>query len=217
MTEVAIFYSFRRCPYAMRARMAIWSSRYKVELREVLLSNKPKELTDISPKGTVPVLKLPSGEVIDESLDVMKFVLKRNDPDGLLFVYEKKRQEIDWLIELFDSGFKYHLDRYKYSDRYEKADRLEHRDEGVAYLRRLDSMLAGGKDFLMGSQLSFLDIALLPFVRQYRIADPNWFDHDMPLASVKKWLNLFLECGLFKNIMGKHPIWQSPERGFQFP
>ncbi|MEO1408021.1 MAG: glutathione S-transferase, partial [Pseudomonadota bacterium] len=178
-----ILYSFRRCPYAMRGRMAISVAGLRVGLREVLLKDKPAAMLAASAKGTVPVLVLPDGTVIDESLDVMRWALGKNDPEGWL-----EHREDD-LIQENDGPFKHHLDRYKYATRYDGTDSMEHRDAGSRFIDRLDAMLAA-TGWLSGPQRGFADIAVFPFVRQFRIADPEWFDtRNWP--NVHAWLN---EC-----------------------
>lgn len=194
-----ILYSFRRCPYAMRARMALDISGTEVETREVLLRDKPPQMLEASPKGTVPVLVLEDGEVIDESLDVMRWALRRNDPE-------------DWqagddtaLIEANDGPFKHHLDRYKYATRYDDADPEEHRAAGSEHLQMLDKRLSDNA-FLCGDRRTMADIALFPFVRQFANTDRNWFDAQ-PIPHLQKWLMGLLESDLFARIMVKRERW----------
>ena len=208
MTEKPILYSFRRCPYAMRARMAIAVSGTQVRLREVLLKDKPDEMLAASAKGTVPVLV--DGEaVIDESLEVMMWALKRNDPEGWL------SRKDDALIAENDGPFKHHLDRYKYSTRYEDADAEEHRAAGFAFLQKLDARLADS-DYLHGAARGFTDIAIFPFVRQFRIADKEWFDA-APIPNVQRWLNALMGSALFKSVMEKYPLWKETGEEITFP
>lgn len=205
----AIFYSFRRCPYAMRARMAIAISQTPVELREVALRDKPEEMLAASPKGTVPVL-VTDGAVIDESLDVMDWALSRNDPEGWLDTPDRS------LIETCDGTFKHHLDRYKYASRYDDdTDSDYHRAQGMDYLRQLEGRLQNSP-FLNGETRRLNDIAIFPFVRQFRIADKDWFDA-APLPRVQKWLAGLMSADLFKSIMKKYPTFRETGEGHSFP
>ncbi|WP_425411123.1 glutathione S-transferase [Hyphococcus sp.] len=209
MTDLPILYSFRRCPYAMRGRMAIAVSDIPVRLREILLRDKPDEMIEASPKGTVPVIVL-SDRVIDESIDVMHWALEQNDPEGWLAAQDTKD-----LIGENDGPFKHHLDRYKYSTRYEDADAEEHRAEGFKFLQKLDAQLAGA-DYLYGASRTLADIAIFPFVRQFRIADMEWFDA-APIPNVQRWLKTLMESDLFKSVMDKYPLWKETGEEFAFP
>lgn len=207
MTVPPVLYSFRRCPYAMRARMAIAMSGTKVTLREIVLRDKPDEMIAASPKGTVPVLINADG-VLDESLNVMRWALQKNDPENWLASLD------DPLIADNDGPFKHHLDRYKYSTRYEDADPAEHREAGAAFLRSLDNRLAGAA-FLTGASRSGADIAIFPFVRQFRIADEPWFDENAG-AHVRRWLSALMQSNLFKSVMKKYPLWKETGEEFEF-
>ena len=201
----------------MRARIAIFLSSYSCELREVVLSKKPKEMVELSPKGTVPVLVLSSGVIIDESLDVMKYVLDQNDKLGILREYKKYQNEMDPILSLFDIKFKYHLDRYKYASRYKETNYLDHREKAMNCLETLTSSFSEKHVYLYSNSLSFLDIALLPFIRQYRIADPQWFDNEMPFISIRTWLHNFLNSEVLRRIMQKYPVWVNGSAGVVFP
>ena len=204
-----VLYSFRRCPYAMRARLAISKSNTLVELREVLLRDKPNHMLLLSPKGTVPVLWLCDGTVIDESFEIMKWAYSTNlSNDG------SKKVNHEDLIALVDSKFKYHLDRYKYSSRFENIDANHHRDCALNILYKVEDVLDIG--WLNGVTPGFSDFAILPFIRQYRIADITWFDSCADIPKVKYWLNEFLNWDGFKNIMKKYPQWQEGQEGIQF-
>ncbi|MDE0590870.1 glutathione S-transferase [Halocynthiibacter sp. C4] len=206
----AILYSFRRCPYAMRARLALASAGIKCELREILLRDKPEEMLAASPKGTVPVL-IAEGEVIDESLDIMLWSLKRNDPEAWLDV----PNEAFALIERSDTEFKTALDRYKYATRYEDADRETEREKAAVFLRDLDQRLSENT-FLFGETRTIADMATVTFVRQYANVDRAWFDtQDWP--HLIRWLEEFLASERFAKIMVKHPVWQSGTKGIDFP
>ena len=217
---IPILYSFRRCPYAMRARLIILLSQIKVELREVKLSNKPEEMTTISKKGTDPVLLLPSNKIIDESLDVMNWALDINDPENIkntIINYEKDTKHI---IKKFDNDFKYHLDRYKYYTRYRDDHKLktqgDHRDLALETLKIVEDILNSQNSWIFGNYPSFLDIAILPFVRQYRIADITWFDEEMPLRKTHRWLMQFLDWQTFIRSMQKYKIWESQDKPVYF-
>ncbi len=200
MTDAPILYSFRRCPYAMRGRMAIAASGVNVRLREILLRDKPEQMLEASPKGTVPVLVL-GDRVIDESIDVMRWALEQNDPEGWLTV-----KDAEDLIEENDGPFKHHLDRYKYSTRYEGADAKEHRTEGFKFLAKLEAQLAD-TPYLYGDNRSLADIAIFPFVRQFRIADMEWFD-ESDIPNVRRWLKTMIDSALFQSVMKKYPLWK---------
>ena len=203
-----ILYTFRRCPYAMRGRMALARAGVRFEWREILLRNKPAAMLEASPKGTVPVMVLPDGLVIDESLDVMLWALAQNDPENWLPDNAEDRQVVFDLIARNDGPFKQNLDRYKYSMRYEDADKEGERTAGYEVIKDLNSRLES-TGFLVGDKLGLTDIAVFPFIRQFRIADPEWFDtQDIP--AVHKWLKTRMESELFLSIMPKQPLW-TPE------
>lgn len=204
-----VLYSFRRCPYAMRARLAIAVSSEGCVLREVKLSAKPEAMLAASPKGTVPVLVLPDGKVIDESLDVMRWALARQDPELWL------HGEDTALIGRNDGPFKHDLDHYKYPDRF-GADPLKHRALGLDFLRELDSRL-GRSSQLCGPVRSLADAAIMPFVRQFAAVDQIWFN-DQALPQLQRWLADFSSSELFNVIMlrvapwspGDRPVWLTP-------
>jgi glutathione S-transferase len=198
MNELPILYSFRRCPYAMRARMALWISDTEAELREVKLADKPAALLETSPKGTVPVLALPGGRVIEESLAIMRWALARHDPENWLAGEEPE------LIARNDGPFKHHLDRYKYDTRYD-SDAGEHRAAALGILQELDDRLIQ-TDNLCGPSRSLADIAIFPFVRQFANHDRGWFDA-LPLRGLQRWLDRHLDSDLFRAVMDKHDPW----------
>ena len=195
-----ILYSFRRCPYAMRARMALAVSGTPHEIREVKLREKPAAMLAASPKGTVPVLVLADGRVIDESLDIMRWALGRNDPEHWLAGDDAA------LIAANDGPFKHHLDRYKYPDRH-GSDPLAHRAQGLAMLVDLDARLVG-QPYLCGQTRSLTDAAILPFVRQFAAVDRRWFDAQ-PFPALHRWLTEGLASPLFAEIMVQWPQWRS--------
>ena len=209
MTARPILYSFRRCPYAMRARMAIAVSGVETELREVVLSDKPGELLAISPKATVPVVLQTNGQVLEESLDIMRWALDQNDPENWLGGYDPE------LIAANDGPFKHALDRYKYPHRYGLEDGTAYRESGLEHLTNLDTMLAK-QDYLSGARRGFTDIALFPFVRQFAATDQPWFE-STALSSLKRWLAQLVESELFANIMGRYPQWTPGDAITVFP
>ncbi|WP_421990407.1 glutathione S-transferase [Qipengyuania sp.] len=196
-----ILYSFRRCPYAMRARMALSVSDAQYEHREVVLRDKPPQMLEASPKGTVPVLVGENGEVLEESLDVMRWALGQSDPEGWL------DRDDPALIEANDGPFKHHLDRYKYATRYDDVDPEEHRAAALDILRTLEERLEAGA-YLCGEQRGFADIAIFPFIRQFANADRAWFDvQDLP--NLQAWLEGLITSDLFTGVMQKHPQWKA--------
>jgi glutathione S-transferase len=193
-----VLYSFRRCPYAMRARMALLVSGTVCEIREVKLRDKPAEMIAASPKATVPVLVLSEGTVIEESIDIMRWALRRNDPEHWLDGDDAA------LIAANDGPFKHHLDRYKYPERH-GSDPDEHRAAGVAMLAVLEARLAGSA-YLCGERRSLADAAILPFVRQFAAVDRDWFDAE-PLPALRRWLMHWIESPQFARIMVNRPQW----------
>lgn len=187
-----ILYSFRRCPYAMRARMALLVSGIACEIREVMLRRKPPDLLTASPKATVPVLVLPDGTVIDQSIDIMRWALRRNDPENWLAGDDKD------LIETNDGAFKHHLDRYKYAVRHD-SDPIEHRAAALAILDELERRLKGSA-YLCGDRRTLVDIAIMPFVRQFAETDRGWFDAQS-LPCVQRWLAGLRASSLFEAVM----------------
>ncbi len=192
-----VLYSFRRCPYAMRARMALRVAGIEVELREVSLRDKPPELLAASPKGTVPVLVMLEGGVIDESLDIMRWALEQNDPERWLAPGE----QMDALIAANDGPFKFHLDRAKYANRYPGTDPTHHRGEAVTLLEPLEERLAQHV-YLFGDNPSLADIAIFPFVRQFSRADAAAFDA-LPFRHLSAWLTTLEASSLYQAVMIK--------------
>lgn len=210
-----ILYSFRRCPYAMRARMAIATAGIGCELREVVLRNKPVEMLNASPKGTVPVLITPSGNVIDESLDVAKWALACHDPELWLAPENGDTDGMNRLIQQFDGPFKHALDRYKYPNRYEGTDPVTARQSGLDHLKLLEQKLAD-QSYLFGARPCLADIAIFPFIRQFANTDRDWFD-TLPLPHVQAWLDGFLQSTRFNAIMKKYQPWQPGDEITVFP
>lgn len=203
-TKRPILYSFRRCPYAIRARMALAYAGVSFELREVVLREKPPMMLAVSAKGTVPVLLLPDGRVIDESIDVMDWALDQNDP--LQWRRESLADKAAVLVSENDIGFKAHLDHYKYADRFPEQSPLHYRSEAEKFLQTLEQNL-GGHRFLLGDQLTFADVAIFPFVRQFAFVDKAWFDKSA-YQHTRRWLQWFLDSSLFLDVMGKFSAWR---------
>ncbi len=206
-----ILYSFRRCPYAMRARLAMVQSGLRWEHREILLKDKPSGMLEASPKGTVPVLILPDGSVIDESLDVMLWALAQSDPDNWL---EGKAEALA-LIKENDGLFKDALDHYKYHVRHPEKSQQEHRRDGEVFLQLLESRLTE-HSYLMGNVPGLADYAIFPFIRQFVNVDPKWFA-EAPYPKLRTWLNGFLESSLFATVMHKFDVWSGEGPGQTFP
>ena len=199
-----ILYSFRRCPYAMRARLALLYGQVDVEHREILLKNKPPQMLEASPKGTVPVLILGNGDIIDESLDVALWALNQSDSQGLL-CYDREAQLE--LIYRNDEEFKYWLDRYKYFVGYPEQSQEHYRREAEKFLVDLEQRL-DDQPFLFGDSVSMADIAIFPFVRQFAFVDKNWFDQT-DYSGLHRWFAYWIDSDEFAAIMVKHPEWLS--------
>ncbi len=211
MTEIAlpVLYSFRRCPYAMRARLALHVSGLAFEHREVVLKNKPAHMLSLSPKGTVPVLWLRSAagdQVLEQSVDIMLWALRQNDPLDWLPASDAGIADAMALIAHNDGPFKRQLDRYKYPNRSSLASGTADRDEAALWLHTLDARLRA-QPFLAGVQFGLADAALAPFVRQYAHTDPAWFAAQ-PWGPLAAWLAAFEGSALFEAIMQKHTPWQ---------
>ncbi|MDQ7048455.1 MAG: glutathione S-transferase [Enterobacterales bacterium] len=198
-----VLYSFRRCPYAMRARLAIAASGIKVELREILLKNKPQAMLEISPKATVPVMQLTNGAVIDESIEVALWALQQNDPLELISAGDNNRQLE--LIATNDFEFKPKLDQYKYAVRFPQKSIQSYRQESEFFLQNLNDRLSIHA-FLMGEQLSLADLAIFPFIRQFAAVDRPWFESS-PYVALVSWLKQRVESSLFIQIMQKYKPW----------
>ncbi|KCZ87310.1 glutathione S-transferase [Hyphomonas johnsonii] len=204
MTAAPVLYTFRRCPYAMRARLALAISGVPVRIREVILRDKPAAMLTASPKGTVPVLVLPDASVVDESLDIMRWALARNDPDGWLGA---DATETDALIAQSDGPFKRALDRYKYPDRHDGADPEADRADGLRILQQWDARIAAAGGQLLAPHRTLADMAIFPFVRQFAATDRDWFSAQS-LPALQAWLAGHLASELFRAIMTKHAQWQ---------
>jgi len=220
MNNKPILYSFRRCPYAMRARIFIKLCEIEVELREVLLRDIPEEMINISPKATVPVLQLNNDTVLDESLDIINWAMDKNDKCNLKNSKLENIKITNEILNTFDSEFKYHLDRYKYNSRYYENEEVQskdmHRDKALEILQIVEKQLNYNNLWLFSNTPSFLDIAILPFIRQYRIADITWFDDRMPYKKVHAWLMRFIEWETFNKIMLKNKPWNKRDKPIYF-
>ena len=196
-----ILYSFRRCPYAIRARMFLSYMEVSVELREVLLNERPQSLYKISSKGTVPVLLLKDGEVLDESLDIMRWAIKQGEQK----LYEDKLNEQNQLIKYNDTKFKYWLDKYKYHVRYLEHSREYYQRKCSKTLAEYDMRLRENA-YLMGDRIRLADIAIFPFIRQCANVDQNWFNNKYP--NLNRWLEIWKQSRLFKSVMMKYNQWK---------
>ena len=196
-----ILYSFRRCPYAIRARMALSYMDVTVELREVLLNERPQSLYEVSSKGTVPVLLLKDGNVLDESLDIMLWAIKQGEQK----LYEDKINEQNKLIKYNDTKFKYWLDRYKYHVRYLEHSRDYYQRKCSKTLAEYDMRLRENS-YLMGDRIRLADIAIFPFMRQCSNVDQNWFNNKYP--NLNQWLESWKQSQHFKSVMMKYNQWK---------
>ena len=191
----------------MRARSAIIVAGIEIELREIVLRDKPAEMLAASPKGTVPVLVLPDGKVIDESWDIMLWALRRNDPHNWLGAEEcHVAAALPWRNEN-DTGFKRNLDRYKYPERHPQQTQSEWRSAGEQFLQRIETQL-NATPFLLGERFSIADAALLPFIRQFAAVDKDWFAA-APYPALRTWLDRYTTSALFETVMKKFPTWKS--------
>ncbi|MEC5213369.1 glutathione S-transferase [Polaromonas sp. CG_9.5] len=220
-----ILYSFRRCPYAMRARLALAVSGQVCELREVVLRNKPQALLEASHKATVPVLRVANGEVLEHSLDIMLWALRQHDPECWLTPPIGSLDAMQAMIAANDGPFKQALDRYKYPHRFLSAqtDASEaarqfaehHRDSAAQWLMTLQNRLEN-HDWLFGASPSLADMALLPFVRQFAHTDAAWFAAQ-PWRALARWLAHWESGALLAQVMAKYPPWQTGQLASFFP
>ena len=212
-----VLYSFRRCPYAMRARLAIAASGTVCELREVVLARKPPALLQTSPKGTVPVLVLvlPAGVVLEQSLDIMLWALRRNDPLQWLPASAQDMADALQLIAQCDGDFKAQLDRYKYPNRYALTDGSVHRALGAQFLQILNERL-GTHRYLLNDHFGLADAAIAPFVRQFAHTDPAWFARQ-PWPALQPWLAAFEASDDFTHVMHKFAAWAEGQPVQTFP
>jgi glutathione S-transferase len=214
-SDLPILYSFRRCPYAMRARLALASSQQMCALREIVLRDKPGDFLLTSPTATVPSLKTPEGKVIDESLDIMIWTLSHHDPEYWLQPGSGSFEDMLSLIDKADGGFKTALDRYKYTTRYDNVDGIEQRTKAASFLRGLNKQLENST-YLFGLRPTLADMAIAPFVRQFANVDRDWFEAEN-WPHLLRWLNDFLNSERFTSIMTKYLKWQPGDPVTRFP
>jgi glutathione S-transferase len=204
--QIPVLYSYRRCPYAMRARMALAYANIAVEIREVSLKQKPASMLQLSPKGTVPVLVLTDGKVIEQSLDIIDWALQQSDTDDWKMQDDLRQQTLaNELIYLNDGAFKQALDKYKYAIRFPENPPAIYRTQGEQFLQRLESLL-NKAPYLCRETCSKADIAIFPFVRQFSMVDEAWFEA-ANYPALKTWLNGLLRSDLFTKVMQKYPTW----------
>lgn len=211
--SLPLLYSFRRCPYAMRARLGILFAEQQVELREIILKNKPPQMLAISPKGTVPVLQLIDGTVIEESREIMEWALAQKDPQGLLDA--EVLYQANALIDKNDNEFKHWLDRYKYADRHLEMTQEEYRLQGEEFLQVLEELLSN-TPYLLGDKVTIADIGIMPFVRQFAHVDRDIF-YSLPYPNLQHWLQNWLEHPIFLQVMTKFQPWQKEDEVVVFP
>ena len=207
--EVPILYSFRRCPYAIRARWALLSSNIYVELREVVLKDKPNEFLKVSNSGTVPCLQL-KDKIIDESIDIMIWALRKNDPEGWLDMPAEGHR----LIDEVEKKFKPNLDKTKYATRYPQDDSKVSKNLAIEYLINLDKKIKG--EFLFGEQPKLADIAIFPFIRQFANIDINWFN-EFGWEKLQNWLKAFVGSNMFDKSQRKFVQWRPAADPVFFP
>lgn len=200
-SNLPILYSYRRCPYAMRARMALKYAGIEFEIREISLKEKPQSMLKVSPKGTVPVLILTDGTVLEQSLDIMDWAVQQQDVAGWL----SDAAAAAALIDENDGSFKLALDRYKYAVRFPEQPAEVYRMQGEIFLRKLELMLVETR-FLSGDQVTLADIAIFPFIRQFASVDAAWFE-TAPYPKLRAWLQGLTSTELFQSIMEKQPTY----------
>jgi len=215
LSKLPVLYSLQHCPYAMRARIAIFRSKQAVLIRAIKLNNKPPEMLALSTKGTVPMLVLSNGTVIEESLDIMLQVLKESDPDHLLTAQgQLPLTEIITIIEEFEQHFFVAVEAYKCAKRYQETNIVECRQACEVYLQKLEDRLSK-HTFLTSDREGLLDIALMPFVRQFSKVERQWYQQS-PYPKLRAWLNSYLQSPIFTKVMAKHELWVDGHRDILF-
>lgn len=215
MSTLPLLFSYRRCPYAIRARLALWQAGLAVQVHEVSLRDKPAELLRLSPKGTVPVLCLPDGMVLEQSLDIMRWALGQHDPEGWLQHDAGTLNDMLALIAECDGHFKQALDRCKYPNRFPDADPAQAWVQADEWLQQLESRLTS-QPFLFGNHATLADMAIAPFVRQFAGIDPaRW--QAQPWPRLQRWLADWLGSDLLAQAMPKYPAWVEGTVGVVFP
>lgn len=212
--DAPILYSFRRCPYAMRARLALLASGIRCEMREIALSQKPDSMLAVSPKGTVPVLVL-KDKVLEESLDIMHWAMAQSDPQCWSTAGQSNDAQAQAWVRSCDDEFKKNLDRYKYPNRYALSDGLAHRDMGAQFLLKLNAQLEK-TPYLMGGDWCWVDAAIAPFVRQFARTDRDWFDAQA-WSALKVWLENFEQSPAYLEVMHKFKVWHQGAKPVAFP
>jgi UPF0176 protein len=212
--DAPILYSFRRCPYAMRARLALLSSGIRCEIREIALSQKPESMLAVSPKGTVPVLVM-KDQVLEESLDILNWALQQNDPESWSTAGTDLHSDALALVLQCDSEFKRHLDRYKYPNRYNLPDGLEDRQQGSLFVSQLNEKLSQSAN-LMGPAWCWVDAAIAPFVRQFARTDREWFDAQA-WQPLQNWLTSFETSEAYSVVMHKYKVWHQGAKPVSYP
>lgn len=197
-----VLYSYRRCPYAMRARMALKYADIAVEIREISLKDKPKSMLQVSPKATVPVLVLDNGNVLEQSMDIMDWALQQSDKGRWLSVDSEHSQA---LIAENDGSFKQALDKYKYAIRFPEQSAETYRQQGEVFLQKLEGLL-NQNSYLLAEHISIVDVAIFPFIRQFASVDAIWFE-TAPYPKLKHWLQSLISTELFQSIMEKQPTY----------
>lgn len=208
--SMPVLYSFRRCPYCMRAHMALKKSAIEVELREVDLNNMPQQALKISAKATVPVLVLDDETFIDESWDIVKWALQQNDPDNWLGEQGEFLLDAEMLVETNDFSFKEDLDHYKYADRFPAQSEQDYRQACEEFIVELEEKLADSQ-YLLADRLTLADIGVFPFIRQFSLVDKDWFDMS-PYPNVRRWLNEITSSLLFNKVFEKHELWKAGDK-----
>ena len=205
-----VLYSFRRCPYAIRARMALCYCNIRVELREVSLGDKPKAMLAVSDKGTVPILVLNNQTVLDQSLDIMRWAINQSHPDKSLpgsWSIDRNLELGNHLIQVNDSEFKSSLDGYKYGKSSASLTQIDYRNKAEEFLGELEKLLAENR-FLLGEDITLADVSIFPFIRQFAGVDPTWFGSSK-YEHLALWLDRFIKSDLFLISMTKYPIWKA--------
>lgn len=213
--DLPILYSLRRCPYAMRGRMGIALSKQQVLLREIITKDKPSELLASSAKGTVPVLVLPDGQIIEQSLDVMNWALQQNDPQDLLRSSNSTlNQQVHQLIKVNDDEFIGHLEKYRASVRYRNIDKEQRRQDCEGFISKLEALLTD-QAYFFGETPSLADFAVMPFVSQFVRVEKKWFVQS-EYQNVGRWLRTHLDSKLYTQVMKQYPLWNETKQDCLF-
>lgn len=213
--SLPILYSLRRCPYCIRARLALLLSHQPVMLRDVVTANLPDEMLSVSPKGTVPVLVCNDSAVIDESLDIMIWALEQSDPSNLLLNDRPDEfQTMMTLINRNDTEFIVALDKYKIAARYHHSNEIDYRDQCEQFITKLESRL-NEHEYLIGDSPSLADYAVLPFIRQFSRVDRQWY-LSASYPNLQRWLTAHYENPLYSKAMTKYPLWLDSHKEFLF-